>query len=72
MHRYVFNLLMLLAFTSWANPAQTQSNVLIQAPPAAGGFSASRLVRLDSNMNDWVKKKWVNGCLLYTSDAADE
>lgn len=40
--------------------AQTPK-VLALADPAAGGFSASRLSRLDSNMVDWVKKKWVNG-----------
>ncbi|HVU98606.1 MAG TPA: serine hydrolase domain-containing protein [Puia sp.] len=29
--------------------------------PEAAGFSASRLARLDTGMNDWVKKKWING-----------
>jgi CubicO group peptidase (beta-lactamase class C family) len=61
MHRNAIIMLMLFALTAWANPALTQSNVLVQAPPAAGGFSATRLARLDSNMNEWVKKKWVNG-----------
>ncbi len=58
MHRHMFSLLMLFALNA---PAQTQSKILTQADPAAGGFSTTRLARLDSNMNDWVKKKWVNG-----------
>jgi CubicO group peptidase (beta-lactamase class C family) len=58
MHRHIIILLILFAFNAHA---QSQSNALVQAPPEAGGFSATRLARLDSNMNDWVKKKWVNG-----------
>jgi CubicO group peptidase (beta-lactamase class C family) len=29
--------------------------------PEAGGFSSSRLQRLDDAMNEWVKKEWMNG-----------
>ncbi len=58
MYRFMFSLIMLFAF---AVHAQTQSKTLMVADPAAGGFSSTRLARLDSNMNDWVKKKWVNG-----------
>ncbi|HTB24955.1 MAG TPA: serine hydrolase domain-containing protein [Puia sp.] len=54
----MFSLLMLFALNTHA---QTQSKSLAVADPAAGGFSSSRLARLDSNMHDWVKKKWVNG-----------
>ena len=41
--------------------AQSQPKTLTESTPATGGFSAERLARLDSGMNDWVKKKWVNG-----------
>lgn len=61
MHRYViivFTLFVLIAYTC---PAQTQPKVLTEASPAAGGFSAARLTRLDSGMSEWVKKNWVNG-----------
>jgi len=61
MNRYVIILFVLFAFASYKSPAQTKSKVLIEAPPQAGGFSASRLARLDSGMNSWVKKNWVNG-----------
>jgi CubicO group peptidase (beta-lactamase class C family) len=61
MSRYAIPLFMLCVFIASTNTAQTQSKVLTIAAPAAGGFSASRLARLDSGMNDWVKKKWVNG-----------
>ncbi len=29
--------------------------------PEAGGFSSTRLERLDNAMNEWVKKEWMNG-----------
>jgi CubicO group peptidase (beta-lactamase class C family) len=61
MNRYLIALLMLFAFIIYANPTFAQSKVLVEAPPAAGGFSAARLARLDSGMNAWVKQKWVNG-----------
>lgn len=37
------------------------SSVLAQGTPEEAGFSSIRLARLDSGMNDWVKKKWING-----------
>src|ERR1700754_3231462 len=40
---------------------KSQPKTLTEGAPASGGFSAERLARLDSGMNDWVKKKWVNG-----------
>ncbi|HSZ33355.1 MAG TPA: hypothetical protein VK772_08585, partial [Puia sp.] len=55
MHRHLIAALILFTFTA---RAQTNSKVLIQVPPAEGGFSATRLMRLDSGMSDWVKKKW--------------
>lgn len=51
---------MLFAFAACQKPAE-KSSVLTESSPEAGGFSASRLARLDSGMNDWVKKKWING-----------
>jgi CubicO group peptidase (beta-lactamase class C family) len=44
-----------------AQPLQKQFKVLTEAAPQEGGFSAARLARLDSGMNRWVKKNWVNG-----------
>ncbi len=58
MHRHLITALILFTLTA---QAQSKSKVLIQAPPEEGGFSAMRLTRLDSGMNDWVKKNWVNG-----------
>ncbi len=54
--------LVLLLMLPKAMPAQ--SRVLTEAPPAAGGFSAARLARLDSGMHDWVKQKWINGSVV--------
>lgn len=54
-------LLMLFVFIATLNNSFAQSKVLTEAAPAVGGFSATRLARLDSGMNSWVKKKWVNG-----------
>ena len=61
MHRHVISLVVL--FAAVTNPlfAQTPGTILQQATPEAGGFSATRLARLDSGMADWVRKKWVNG-----------
>jgi CubicO group peptidase (beta-lactamase class C family) len=61
MNRYLTTILTLFVFLVYTNSAHTQSKVLINAAPAAGGFSATRLARLDSGMSDWVKNKWVNG-----------
>lgn len=61
MYRHMIIRLLLFVFTVWAVPAQSQSKTLVLAAPEAGGFSATRLERLDSNMNEWVNQKWVNG-----------
>lgn len=61
MNRYLTSLFMLFTFIAYAIPAQSQSKVLTQATPEAGGFSSSRLARLDSGMSSWVKKNWING-----------
>jgi len=61
MKRYTIILFMLFAFIVFAKPAYAQSKVLTEAAPAAGGFSAARLGRLDSAMKAWVDQKWVNG-----------
>ncbi|PWT99132.1 MAG: serine hydrolase [Bacteroidetes bacterium] len=52
---------LLTAFIVFTIGAFAQSKVLTEAPPAAGGFSAARLARLDSGMSEWVKEKWING-----------
>jgi len=61
MKRYAIALFTLFAFIVYANPAHAQPKVLTEAAPAAGGFSAARLARLDSGMKAWVDQKWVNG-----------
>lgn len=61
MNRFAIVFLALLAFIACGNRAHAQSKVLTEAAPAAGGFSAARLARLDSGMNAWVNQKWVNG-----------
>ena len=61
MSRHVIIMFILLAFIISTNPAFTQPKVLTEASAQAGGFSTARLARLDSAMNDWVKKNWING-----------
>ncbi len=68
MNRYLIPLIILFAFIAFATPAHAQSKVLMEAPPAAGGFSAARLARLDSGMNAWVQQKWVNGSAVLIVD----
>lgn len=57
----MLNLFAILLFITCANNAFTQSKVLTEAAPAAGGFSAERLTRLEAGMNGWVKNNWING-----------
>ena len=40
---------------------QTASTVLIESAPQSAGFSATRLARLDTTLNTWVKNGWING-----------
>lgn len=61
MSRHMLNLFAILLFITCANNAFTQSKVLTEAAPAAGGFSAERLTRLEAGMNGWVKNNWING-----------
>ena len=56
MNRHLIILFVLFAFIANAGSAQTQSKALTEAAPQAGGFSAARLTRLDSGINDWIKK----------------
>jgi len=61
MGRYVTIILTPFVFFFYTCSAQAQSKILTTGTPESGGFSASRLARLDSGMSDWVKKKWING-----------
>jgi CubicO group peptidase (beta-lactamase class C family) len=40
-----------------------QSPILIESTPEAAGFSKERLARIDSTMNTWVAKGWINGAV---------
>jgi CubicO group peptidase (beta-lactamase class C family) len=62
MTRYI-TLFTLFLYISFASLAQTKSKVLTLTAPEAGGFSTSRLTRIDDGINDWVKKKWINGAV---------
>jgi CubicO group peptidase (beta-lactamase class C family) len=57
----VFLLIVSFAIVAWDKPTEQKPRVLSESKPEAGGFSAERLVRLDSGMNNWVRKKWING-----------
>ena len=61
MNRCMVSLFVLFALIACEKPSEKKSCVLTESAPEAGGFSATRLERLDSGMNDWVKKKWING-----------
>jgi CubicO group peptidase (beta-lactamase class C family) len=52
-----FILALFVAFAVTAQKIEPASNV------AASGFSADRLKRIDVQMNDWIKKGWVNGAV---------
>jgi len=66
MSRHATIILSLFVFLFYTTSAQTQSKqskVILDATPESGGFSSTRLARLDSGMSGWVKKKWVNGAV---------
>jgi CubicO group peptidase (beta-lactamase class C family) len=46
-------------------PQENRPALLTPGAPEWGGFSTSRLARLDSGMSHWVKKKWVNGSVAF-------
>ncbi len=54
---------LIFVLIAFSDVAYTQSKVLSPGTPEEGGFSAARLARLDSGINDWVKNKWVNGAV---------
>jgi CubicO group peptidase (beta-lactamase class C family) len=62
MNRYT-NLLTFFLCILLTNLSQAQPKVLAYAAPAAGGFSANRLTRLDTSIQAWVNKKWINGAV---------
>ncbi len=64
MYRH-FTCLLLLFVGACGTPAENNAKVLSEGTPESGGFSSSRLSRLDSSMNDWVKKKWLNGAVIF-------
>jgi CubicO group peptidase (beta-lactamase class C family) len=64
MNRYLTTLFILVPFIVYSSTAQAQAKILTEAAPAAGGFSAARLARLDSGMSRWVNQKWVNGSVV--------
>lgn len=61
MNRYLACVFILFALVACEKSVGKKSTVLTEGSPESGGFSPTRLARLDSGMNDWVKKKWVNG-----------
>ncbi len=61
MTRYVITLFLLFAFIADAYPQGKSLKILSPGTADEGGFSASRLTRLDTGMSNWVKNKWVNG-----------
>ncbi len=63
MKRFTLVFATILLVVACQKQPEQKSKILTEAAPEAGGFSASRLARLDSTMNDWVNKKWVNGAV---------
>src|SRR5215467_8376348 len=67
MNRFLTLLIALVVLLDYTGAAQTliatqtPSKVLSEATPESAGFSAARLARLDSTMNNWVKNHWIAG-----------
>ena len=54
---------LLVASISCSTKTEKHSKVITQSAPESAGFSSVRLARLDSTMNDWVNKGWINGAV---------
>ncbi len=61
MNRLALLLFTLISLAACEKSAEKKTSTLSEGTPESGGFSPARLARLDSGMNDWVKKKWING-----------
>ncbi len=64
MNRYL-SILFIIVLVACEKPKENKSKALSDGTPESGGFSSARLARLDSSMNDWVKKKWINGAVAF-------
>jgi CubicO group peptidase (beta-lactamase class C family) len=62
MKRHFIWLLLLLTISCVTESPKTEHGFNLVKPEAAG-FSSERLARLDSVINDWVKKGWINGAV---------
>jgi len=64
MKRYLFFLLIIAILSSCQEQKkQTTSTVLVESAPESAGFSAARLARIDTTLNTWVQKGWINGAV---------
>ncbi len=62
MNRYSL-ILLVLTIVSCSPQPENKSRAIINSAPESAGFSSQRLARLDSVMNDWVDKGWMNGAV---------
>ena len=61
---FLFSAIMLLAVSSFAQPAATKPAAILQpAKPETAGFSPERLSRIDKNINGWMEDGRLNGCV---------
>ena len=61
----VFVLLSFISFSQNGNRVtlKPKTTVLQPAKPESAGFSSERLKRIDANINDWINKGRLNGCV---------
>lgn len=58
-----FFILLLPVIIACTPQHEKKSSVIVHGAPEAAGYSSQRLARLDSTMNDWVDKGWMNGAV---------
>lgn len=61
----VFVLVSFISFSQNGNSVtlKPKTTVLQPAKPESAGFSSERLKRIDANINDWINKGRLNGCV---------
>jgi len=62
MNRYSF-ILFILAIISCTPATEKKLKTIANGTPESAGYSSQRLARLDSTMNNWVDKGWMNGAV---------
>lgn len=61
--KHGISVVILIVVFSCGTKNESQHRIITETSPESAGFSSTRLARLDSTMNKWVKQGWINGAV---------